>query len=75
MSEWIANYAALWTVATVLLGFHIAALAWRMRREPDIQAGDETTWLTVADWMVIPSLMFPNVPGGRRLYPSHSYIR
>ena len=58
MSEWIANYAALWTVATVLLGFHIAALAWRMRRELDTQAGDETTWLTLAHWMVIASLMF-----------------
>ena len=46
-SEWIANYAALWTVATVLLEFHIAALAWRMRRELDMQAGGQPTWLTL----------------------------
>ena len=57
MSEWITNYAALWTVATVLLGFHIAALAWRMRRELDMQADGKTTWLTLTDWIMITSLL------------------
>ena len=39
----------LWTAAGVLTGFQFAALSWRIRRETEMEAEGEITWLTMAD--------------------------
>ena len=55
MNEWIADYAVLWTIGTVLFGFQLAAFSWRISRELKMEAKNEPTWFTCADWMVIVS--------------------
>ena len=47
----------LWTVAAVLFGLQIAALAWRIRRETYMEATGETTWITLADLLVAASFL------------------
>ena len=39
----------LWTPAGILADFLVAALSWRIRRELDMEAQGEVTWLTLAD--------------------------
>ena len=46
------DLAQLWTVAVVLVGFEVAALAWRFNRELAMEADDQPTWLTFADLFV-----------------------
>ena len=47
----------LWTVAAVLLGFQMAALAWRLNREVYMEERVGITWLTLADYMVYFSIL------------------
>lgn len=51
------NVYRLWTVGAVLLGFQMAALAWRLKRELRMMALCELTWLTWADRMVYLSVV------------------
>lgn len=48
--------SSLWTVAAVVLGFQLAALAWRFGREVAMEATGERTWLTAPDLIVMLSL-------------------
>ena len=47
----------LWTVASVLAGFQLAAVGFRINRELFMEARCETTWLTLADGLVGLSLL------------------
>ena len=47
----------LWSTATVLLGFQVAAFAWRINREITMEAKEERTWLTCADGFVALSFI------------------
>ena len=47
----------LWTAATVLAGFQVAALAWRIKREVEMEEAEESTWATVTDGFVTASFL------------------
>ena len=47
----------LWTVASVLAGFQLAAVGFRINRELRMEERDERTWLTLADGFVGLSLL------------------
>ena len=39
----------LWAAAALLAGFHVAAFAWRLKRETYMEQLGQRTWLTVGD--------------------------
>lgn len=47
----------LWTVAAVVFGFQMAALAWRINREVYMEEKCRITWLPWADRMVYSSVL------------------
>ena len=47
----------LWTVAAVVLGFQMAALAWRMNRELYAEKKRARTWIPWADRMIYVSMV------------------
>ena len=47
----------LWTVAAVLFGFQMAALAWRMNRELYAEKKRARTWIPWADHMIYLSIV------------------
>ncbi len=47
----------LWTVAAVLAGFQVNALVWRISRELQMESQSERVWLTLADGMIMVSLL------------------
>ena len=47
----------LWTAASVLAGFQVAALTWRIKRELEMEAEGETTWVTLPDGFVVASFL------------------
>ena len=47
----------LWTVAAVVLGFQMAALAWRMNRELYAEKKRAWTWIPWADRMIYVSMI------------------
>ena len=51
------NVYRLWTVGAVLLGFQMAALAWRLNREIYMRNRRERTWIPMADFMVYVSVL------------------
>lgn len=51
------NIFHLWTVAAVLLGFQMAALAWRMNRELYVEKKRRRTWIPWADRMIYVSMI------------------
>lgn len=53
----LINLSQLWTAAAVLTGFQITALSWRIKRELSMEAEGETTWLTLADYLVAASFL------------------
>jgi hypothetical protein len=54
------------TVASIIAGFGIATIPFRLQREIHMQAKGETVWLPWADWLVISatiiSLLFGVLP-------------
>ena len=51
------DLAQLWTVASVLGGFQVAAFAWRINRELHMEEEGYQTWLTIADYIVVLSFL------------------
>ena len=47
----------LWTVASVLAGFQLAAVGFRINRELRVEGKGGKTWLTLADYLVGLSLL------------------
>ena len=51
------NISSLWTVSSVIFGFQLTALAWRINRETQMEMRCEITWLTIADGFVFLSVL------------------
>ncbi len=47
----------IWTPAAALAGFQIAAVTWRIKREIEMEARDELTWITVSDCIMVLSFL------------------
>ncbi len=58
---------SLWTVSAVVLGFQIAALAWRLKRELEMEEAGKPTWIPIPDAMVFLSMLI--LVGGVFLAP------
>jgi hypothetical protein len=52
-----SDAANLLTVASVTAGFGIAALVFRIQRELQMAACNETTWVPKADWLLITATL------------------
>jgi len=44
-------------VGAILLGFQLVALSWRIQREIKMQEAGQRTWFTLADYLVVLSMM------------------
>lgn len=49
--EQLQELLQLWTAASVLAGFQIAALSWRVKREVQMELIRQPTWVTLADFI------------------------
>ena len=47
----------IWPAGAVLLGFQLAALAWRLNREIRMGESKRWTWVTMADYMTYASVI------------------
>ena len=47
----------LWTAGGVLIGFQLIALSWRIQREAMMESVRERTWITLADYVALASLL------------------
>ncbi len=57
MEEIHLQLSQIWTSAGVLAGFQLIALSWRIQREVKMELLRERTWITIADYIAVVSLL------------------